>query len=111
MTTPAERKARNQGAFREANERLDEGARELVGADDSELVPFLCECSQRNCVQVVLVRLSEYEQVRAGPRFGLAALGHEDLSIERVVARNDRFVTTEKFGEAGEVHGDADPRS
>ena len=110
MTTPAERKAENEGAFREANERLERGARELVGADDPDLVPFLCECPRPSCVQVVLVTLTEYEQVRARPTFGLAAHGHEDLSIERVITRNDRFVTTEKLGEAGEVHRETYPR-
>src|SRR4051794_25025454 len=44
MTTSAERKALNEGTFREANERLERVARDLVDADDASLVPFLCEC-------------------------------------------------------------------
>ena len=59
---------------------------------------------------MVLLTLAEYEKVRSDEKGGLAALGHEDLSIERVVAQNERFVTTEKFGEAGEVHAEANPR-
>jgi hypothetical protein len=74
------------------------------------LIPFLCECPEPECKQVVLLTLSEYEEVRSSGRGGLAALGHEDGSIERVVARNERFVTTEKFGEAGGIHAKADPR-
>ena len=110
MTTPAERKALNEGTFREANEALERGARELIGADDDSLVPFICECPNPGCTQVVLVTLSEYEDVRSEGEFGLAVPGHEDPSIEHVVARNDRFVTTEKFGEAGDVHQGTDPR-
>ena len=110
MTTSAERKALNEGAFREANESLERGARELVGADDASVVPFVCECPQPDCIQVVLLTLAEYEEVRARSAGGLAAVGHEDPSIERVVARNHRFVTTEKFGEAGDVHQGTDPR-
>ena len=66
MTTPAERKALNEGTFRDANEELERGARELVDADDTSLVPFICECPRPDCVQVVLVTLAEYEDVRAG---------------------------------------------
>ena len=110
MTTAAARKALNEGRFRQANERLERGARELVDADDASLVPFLCECPTADCVEVVLLTLAEYEEVRAHSESGLAALGHEDPSIERVVARNDRFVTTAKVGEAGEVHEETDPR-
>jgi hypothetical protein len=51
-----------------------------------------------------------YEGVRSNDRGGLAAFGHEDRSIEHVIAQNDRFVTTEKFGEAGDVHAETNPR-
>ena len=108
--TSAERKANNEGAFREANEKLERSAKEIVPAGDESLVPFLCECPRRECTQVVLLTLAEYEQVRAASVRGLAAPGHEDLSIEHVVAENERFLTTEKFGEAGEIHAEGDPR-
>ena len=110
MTTPPERKALNEGTFREANERLNDAARTLVGADDSSLVPFLCECPKLGCTQVVLLTLAEYEAARADGARGFATLGHEDPAIERVLEQNDRFVVTEKFGEAGDVHVEGDPR-
>lgn len=111
MSTTAERKALNEGTFRGANERLERGAVELVGVGDGQMVPFLCECPRIECTQVVLLTLEEYEQVRSGSRQGLAALGHEDPEVEDVIGRNDRFVTTEKFGRAGEVHAERDERS
>ena len=111
MATPAERKAQNELAFRGANESLGRGARELVGADEpSSLIPFLCECPRVDCTQVALLTLAEYEEVRSGGELGMAALGHEDPEIERVVAQNDRFTVTEKFGRAGEVHAETDRR-
>ena len=106
----AERKAQNEGAFREANERLERGARELVGADETSLVPFLCECPREECAEIVLLALTEYEGVRARGEQGVAAVGHEDVTIERVVARNDRFIVAEKIGSAGDVHRQTDPR-
>ena len=110
MTTPAERKALNEATFRDANETLEQRAQELVDADDEDLVPFLCECPTLRCTQVVLLRLDEYAHVRARPEQGLAALGHEDLSIERVVSQNERCVLTAKMGLAGEMHRETDPR-
>ncbi len=111
MTTSAERKALNEGKFRDANEQIEQAAVELIGADDGPLIPFLCECPQMECIQVALLTLEEYEQVRSGGKQGLAVLGHEDLTVETVLERNERFVMTEKFGRAGEVHVQNDDRN
>ena len=110
MTTPAERKALNEGVFRDANEKLEARAREILEDDDESPAPFFCECPRPGCTEIVLLTLKEYEAVRANPRAGLAAVGHVDASIERVLGENERFVLTEKFGEAGAVHAKHDPR-
>ena len=99
----AERKGVNEARFREANEQLDAAAQDLLAAEDESVVPFLCECPRLDCTQVVLVRLSEYAEVRSHERRGFAADGHEDLTIERIVAKNERFTVTEKFGAAADA--------
>jgi hypothetical protein len=106
----AERKAENEGRFRAANENLNEAAKDILAPGDGAPVPFLCECPRMECTAVVLLTLAEYEHARADGTRGFAALGHEDPEVERVVDQKDRFVMTEKFGEAGEVHDDNDPR-
>ena len=111
MATSPERKALNEGTFRDANEHIEQKAVELVGVEDEQFVPFLCECPNMDCTEVALLTLKEYENVRSGSRQGLAVLGHEDPTVERVLERNERFVMTEKFGRAGEVHADNDDRS
>ena len=108
--TSAERKAVNEGVFRDANERLERRFEEILEVDEGQLVPFLCECPQLECTQTALLTFSEYERVRSASRQGLAVLGHEDLSVEVVLERNDRFVITEKFGRAGDVHVETDER-
>jgi hypothetical protein len=110
-TTSAERKALNENAFREANEKLERGAHEIVGAEFDSIVPFLCECPRPECKEVVSLTFAEYERVRADSRQGIAKVGHEDPEIEDVVERNDRFLMTKKFGRAGEVHTKTDPRT
>ena len=110
MSSDVERKASNEHTFRDANEQLQAGAVCLVEGDQDP-VPFLCECSRAECTEVVLLTLAEYERVRSGSRRGVAKPGHEDLSIERVLDQNDRFTVTEKFGAAGEMYGQSDPRT
>ena len=110
MASPAERKGRNEAIFRAANENREQRALGIVGQAPDEPIPFLCECADVECNDVALVTLREYEEVRSHPARGLAIPGHEDLDVERVVARDGRFVTVEKFGEAGETYADADPR-
>ena len=109
MTTSAERKGQNEVTFRTANEDLERVARDLSG-EDSSLVPFLCECPRPKCTRVVLLTIDEYEHVRAHARRGIAVHGHEDPEIERLVSENDRFIVTEKFGEAADVVEQENPR-
>ena len=111
MATSKERKGLNEAKFREANERLEAGAREIVGAEDDSLLPFLCECVRMDCTHVVLLTLAEYEYVRGDGSRGMAVPGHQDETVERVVSETDRFVVTEKFVPAGQVVEDSDPRS
>ena len=111
MATSAERKAHYQGVFREANEKLEQSAMVVLGAEADTTVPFLCECPRQDCTAVVLLTLAEYEVVRSVPERGIAKWDHEDLEVEVVVDRNERFLMTEKFGRAGEVHAERDPRS
>ena len=110
MAKSAERKALNEGKFRDANEKIEQTATALIGVEDGDLIPFLCECPQMECTQVALLTLAEYEKVRSGDRQGLAVLGHEDPTVEAVLDQNERFVMTEKFGRAGELHEQNAPR-
>ena len=80
---------RNEERFRNANERLRSRLVELVGLDR---VPFVCECADGECLEVVDVTIAEYESVRARPRAYLLAPGHDVRLVGRVVERNDRFV-------------------
>lgn len=109
-TTSAERKGQNEVTFRSANEDLERGARDLVDGDGSSLVPFLCECPRPKCTRVVLLTMDEYEHVRAHARRGIAVHGHEDPEVEHLISENDRFIVTEKFGEAAEVVEQQNPR-
>jgi hypothetical protein len=100
----AEKVARNNSVFRDANEEIDAAATEH-GLDDGRLTPFICECSDPRCTQIIRLTLREYRRVRGNPRWFAHAPGHE-IAVPGMVApveRNDRYVLVEKLGLAGEV--------
>jgi hypothetical protein len=106
----AERMAANEATFREANERIQQRAQEL---EFSEPVPFLCECGEPGCREILRLTLGEYEQVRGGGGARFFVLpGHEDVagSSGRVCERKDGFVVVEKVGKAAAVAEERDPR-
>ena len=108
MALSAERSAKNEAAFREQNERIEEARIEILGGDDERSTPFLCECEDVTCTSVVLVTLDEYEAARASRRRFLIAPGHV-ADNARVVERHERFWLVEKQGQAGRVAEAAAP--
>jgi hypothetical protein len=105
-----ERIARNDATFRDTNERIGQAA-EAIGIDDGVL-PFICECADLSCTDVVLLDREEYEAVRANPRWFLNAHGHQRAAgpAAEVVESYDRYLVVQKVGHAGEVVEALDPR-
>jgi hypothetical protein len=103
--------AENQATFRRANEQIEQVAADLDQALTVRLIPFVCECADRRCTQVVRLSLKEYEAVRASPSRFAVAHGHEFAhDDEHIVAQGDRFTTVEKVGKAGRMAAESDPR-
>jgi hypothetical protein len=101
--------AENEATFRDANERIHARAREL---EFPQPVPFLCECGERDCHEIVSLSLDAYAEVRNRPTQFLVSPGHEDFEEPsgRVVAEHDGHLVVEKFGVAGEVAARRDTR-
>ena len=111
MSLSAERSAKNEARFREANEELERARIELLGDGDDKATPFLCECDQMRCTAVVLLTLNEYEIARGSRRRFVICPEHVTDNAE-VVARRDTFWLVEKQGEAGRVaEAEADERT
>jgi hypothetical protein len=102
----------NQSTFRDANERIETAAER---ADTGGPMPFICECCDRQCTEIALLTLVEYEAVRARSTWFLVVPGHETtvvdgLEIAVVADRHDRFTVMEKVGLVGDVAEVLDPR-
>lgn len=105
----AEQVARNDAVFRAANERIERAGAELQAA---EPLPFICECAEPACRELVLLTRAEYEQVRGHSTWFAVASGHEGGSdgASRVVEDRGAYVVVEKVGKAAEVADALDPR-
>ena len=108
--TTAERVARNDALFREANEVIRATA-ERSGMEG--LLPALCECADPACTELIQVTPREYEAARSNPTWFINVRGHHVNAHgwERVLSENSRFALVEKLGEAGEIAAQLDPRS
>ena len=103
-----ERIARNEASFRDINERLEQGLRQVPHTP--EPLEFVCECGSRNCEAHIRLTFAEYEEVRRDSRHFAVVPGHVAPDAERVVATHDRFEVVEKFGEAVALADEADQR-
>ena len=104
-----QRLAKNEASFRDINERLQEGLRQVQHNPD--LLTFICECGDQTCDQHVHLSLSEYERVRLDSRRFAVVPGHTFPVVERVLFSNDRYEVVEKLGETTDVTDETDPRT
>ena len=110
MNDESERRAGlNEALFREVNEQI-RGLDDEVGEEDGTIT-VICECSDTDCTERIVMRLSEYERVRSDALRYVVARGHELLDVERVVERRDGWEVVRKVGVASEIAEETDPRS
>lgn len=105
MSLSDERLAKNEILFRAVNERLDD-----LATPWSKTTDYLCECSERSCVEIVELTNDEYERVRSRATVFVLVPGHERPEIEKVVEANERFMLVEKVVAVEEIV-EEDPRS
>ena len=103
--------AMNESAARTSNERLSRMAISHRFAP-GQRVPFVCECADAMCHEIVLLSLQEYERVRVHPSRFLLVAGHEDAEVtnEWIVAAENGYAIVEKLGVAGREATRLDPR-
>jgi hypothetical protein len=101
--------ARNDATFRDANERISAAAG-TYGFETA--VPFICECADPACSEIVPLELPQYEEIRENSRHFLNVPGHEAAARGAAVVVEERngYVIVEKIGHAGEVAEALDER-
>ena len=94
MQRSVERAAENESTFRRLNEVLEEKATELGLGD--ERTPYLCECENERCTEVILLTRLLYETVRVNPRAFVVVPGHQEGN-ETVLQEDEAFMVIEKL--------------
>lgn len=100
MNDLQERIVKNNQTFRAANERIKEKS-DLYGSP-LERIPFLCECPQEGCREILRLTVAEYAEVRANPNryFTVPEHAGADEPVGRVISREDGYVVVEKDPDA-----------
>jgi hypothetical protein len=97
-----------QVACRAENEAIQASADRLTLVS---AIPFVCECPESDCAEIVRLSFDEYEAIRQYPRRFFNISGHEAASVEagaeRIVAVVGDLTVVEKLGVAGELAADA----
>lgn len=98
-----ERRARNEASFRAANSKIADAAEHLRTSGDP--IPFLCECGDRACFEIVPLSAADYQEVRGDPRWFLHHPRHDPTAdeTEKLVERRDSHLIMEKVGHAAEI--------
>jgi hypothetical protein len=90
--------------FREANERIEATADQMNLAGP---VPFICECSDPTCMEIVRLNLDEYEDVRQHPRRFFTVPGHTEAAVQAgaatVAKRLPSYTLVDKINLAGAI--------
>ena len=89
-----DKRTENEAVFRAANERLRE---RVAGLAPNGKIPFICECSDANCLELVELTPPTFEDIRSqGDRHFFVLPGHNGEG-ERVVGEGDGFAIVEKL--------------
>ena len=111
VSDPQQEIGEAQVAFRNANEKIQASA---DGFAIHGSIPFICECPDRDCLDLVRLSFDQYDAIRQHPTRFFNITGHESSSVdtgaERIVAVVDELTIVEKVGVAGEVAAEAYPR-
>lgn len=102
----------NESLFRSANESIELEAESV--SYRGEKVPFVCECPDLSCTDIVELTMVDYEDIRTGPTRFFVVPGHQAVAVQAgaaiVIEERDDVCISEKIGIAGEVaasrHGD-----
>ena len=92
MDRTDEQARENERRFRDANEAIRAKREELLSIDGA--TPYLCECEEPRCTEIVRLTLEEYRAVRAQPEHFFGVPGHAFRGA--VVVENERYVVVDK---------------
>lgn len=104
----ASRIAQNERVARRHNRRRERLEIDAAGVDTDELVPFVCECADIDCLSAIEMSIAEYESVHETTDRFVVKPGHVVWEFERTIDRGERYWTVSKHN-MKEPGGPGDP--
>jgi hypothetical protein len=95
MATTHERARHNQREFRYANGRLFDSVTDSM-TPDGQLIPFLCECADGDCMGRVEITAWRYEDIHGGERDYVILPGHTRIAGEEIMEENPYYEIVKK---------------
>ena len=95
MTTKYERARHNQREFRYANGRFFDVLNDSMTLD-GQLIPFLCECADRDCMGRIEITAWRYEDIHADERDYVILPGHTRIAGEEIMEENSYYEIVKK---------------
>lgn len=86
---------KNEQAFRDYNNRRLQ-VEDIPPTDDSELIPFVCECGDTDCIEALSVTAAEFVQAHAAPNLFLVKPGHVYPDVEQIIIEHPSYVIVAK---------------
>lgn len=102
---------RLRGINRVVNEQIAMIQQTLAPNPPDALALFVCECTDRTCLDRLEMELALYDATRADPHRYVVAPNHENPMIEMVAESGRRYAIVETFAGVGsQIAEDTDPR-
>jgi hypothetical protein len=97
-----DRLVKNELAFRDYNNRrvgFEQHAAATQELAEEEVVPFVCECGNADCISGITLPVGVYEDAHSTPNRFTVRPEHFYPDVEDVVEQHDRYWVVEKPGE------------
>jgi hypothetical protein len=98
----------NEVFFRQANEKVANGLKELeelarlegqpeLAPDGDQIIQFYCECSDEKCRKRIGLTAKEYRKLHQNRDQFIVLPGHSMPELERTVKSEEKYVIVEKY--------------
>jgi anti-sigma B factor antagonist len=94
-----QRIVKNEQQFRDYNNRRMQ-AEPVDPTDDDELIPFVCECGDSDCIEALMITAATFTEAHSAPNLFVVKPGHLYPDVERLVSQGETYAIVEKHGSA-----------
>ena len=86
----------NQREFRYANGRFVDVLNGSTATQDGQLIPFLCECADDDCMGRIEITAWRYEDIHADEGHYVILPGHTRIAGEKILEENSYYEIVKK---------------